>query len=60
MNKFEIKRDEFIGVWENINVEPFKYSDNLEITLYLTAILDNSIEIFHKNKLTSYFSRTLS
>lgn len=31
----ELKKDDFIGVWENKNIVPFSYDDKVEITFYL-------------------------
>ncbi len=56
MISFKIDKEDLIGVWENKNIEPNSYYDNLEITLYLGANNTSCIRI-NKNKADKdYFS----
>lgn len=45
MKKNELEKDSFVGVWENKNIVPFAYDDNLEITFYLSANNTSNIRI---------------
>jgi len=52
----KIRRDDLVGVWENQDVAPFKYDDNLEITLYLGAGESNTIEFVQGENIIAYHS----
>jgi hypothetical protein len=56
MLSFEIDKEDLVGVWENKNIEPNNYNDNLEITLYLGANNTSSIRIKKTNADENYFS----
>lgn len=59
MSIFEINKSEFVGVWENVNISPFNYNDDVEITLHLTEILNTNIEIRTETDFQAYFSEDL-
>lgn len=45
MSLIKIDKENFVGVWENINYPPFAYNDKLEITFYLGANNTSNVNI---------------
>ncbi len=59
MARIELNKEDFLGVWENVNIVPFLYDDNIEITFFLAPSFNTNIEILKNGKLYSYFSENL-
>lgn len=56
MYKININKEDLIGVWENKEVAPFTYNDNIEITLFLGANNSNNVTVEKDDIQTTYFS----
>jgi len=57
MSKIKITKEDLIGVWENKDVAPFSYKDDIEITLFLGSNNVNNIMIEREGIQTTYFSQ---